>query len=149
MAYIHAMGFGDREALGRFVREHHVHYEVSPEEVADAGRRDVVALQMRIFATHEKVRMTVPGCPACVKLQLELRSFAEEVVRAAEASGRAEVFLGRRALYQSSSAQGGDEVAVVVRVRCDRPERTRQGGVEDLCLGEIRDRLAEIGVPRR
>jgi hypothetical protein len=138
------MEFGDREALGRFVREHHVHYEVEPEEVIEAGKRDLVGLRLRIFATHEKTRMAVPGCPVCVKLELELQSFAEHVVRAGEQAKRTEIVPARRALFQSSEAPDADEVAVVVRVRCDSPR-----GGEDRCLGEIRDRLAQAGVPRR
>lgn len=55
----------DPTSLHDFVREHHVHYEVEPEEVAEGRRRELVALRLRLLATHARERLEAPGCPAC------------------------------------------------------------------------------------
>jgi hypothetical protein len=136
------------EELGRFVREHHVHYEVEPETTGAAEGREVVAFDIRLFATHGEGKLEAPACPRCVELTRELRSFAEEVVRSGEDADRTEILLGAPALYQSTEVPDADEVAVTVRVRCGAPEHRKAEG-DDPCLGGIRERLAASGVPRR
>jgi hypothetical protein len=143
------MELPDRDALGQFARQHHVHYEVDPEEAGEGDRRERVGLQVRLFATHDRSKLGAPGCPACVELLGELRSFAERLTRGSSAADRTELVPASPALYQSTEAPDADEVALTMRVRCATPEHRRPGSGEDLCLGEIRDRLAQLGVPRR
>ncbi len=139
----------DRE-MRQFARDHHVHYEVEPEEIHDrGGRRDVVAYRVKLFATHGESRLEAPGCPRCVELSRELRSFAERLVGSADAAGRTEILPPPAALYQSMEVPGADEVALTARVRCDAPDHRPGGAGEDPCLGELRERLRGIGVPRR
>jgi hypothetical protein len=135
--------------LGRFAREHHVHYEVEPEEVGEGERRELAGIRLRLFATHPGAKLGVPGCDACVELLRALRSFTEQVVRAGHAGERAEILPARPKLYASDDSPEADEVALTVRVRCDAPEHRQPGAGEDRCLGEVRERLAELGVPRR
>lgn len=137
------------ESLERFVREHHVHYEVEPEAAVDGGKAEVVGFDVRLFATHGEDRLEAPSCPRCVELQDELRSFAERLVASGAAAGRAEIAPASRALYQSTEVRGADEVSVAVRVRCDVPEHRGEGATEDRCLGDLRERLRELGVPKR
>jgi hypothetical protein len=140
---------GDREALGRFAREHHVHYELEPEEVT-GERRELVAVDVRLFAAHASSKLKTPACPECVDLLRELRSFAEQVVRSGDEASRTEVLpAASPALYQSTEDPGVDEVALTLRVRCDAPEHRRPEAGEERCLGEIRRRLDAVGVPRR
>lgn len=139
-------GHGD---LARFAREHHVHYEVEPEEVLEHDRRELVGFQVRLFAMHEKVKLEAPACPSCNELLGELRSFAEEVVRESDAASRTEIVPALPALYQSTEVPDADEVALTLRVHCDSPDHARPGGGEEPCLAALRQRLDAVGVPRR
>ncbi|BDG05207.1 hypothetical protein [Anaeromyxobacter oryzae] len=139
----------ETEGLGRFAREHHVHYEVEPEEVVERDRREVVGFEVRLFATHGESKLEAPACPRCVELLRELRSFAEQLVASGDAASRAEIVPRPSALYQSTEVPGADEVAVAVRVRCDAAEHRREGVAEDPCLGGLRSRLDSLHVPRR
>jgi hypothetical protein len=139
----------DREALGQFARQHHVHYEIDPEEVGDGEERERVGLQVRLFAMHERARLGAPGCRECVELLEALRSFAERLTRGTGAAPRTELLPAPPALYQSAEEPDRDEVALTVRVRCETPEHRRPGSGEDVCLGDLRQRLEEVGVPRR
>ncbi len=133
-----------------FVRRHHVHYEVEPEETVGAPRRELVGVRLRLLATHERGKLEAPGCPACVALLDELRAFADRVVADAGVADRAELVPATRKLYQSAEERNADEVAVTVRVRCEVPEHRKPGsGAEDRCIGAVRDRLAKAGVERR
>jgi hypothetical protein len=139
----------EHDALQRFAREHHVHYEVQPEEVAVGQAREVVGVEVRLFATHGESKLEAPGCPRCTELLGELRSFAERIVGSSEAASRTEIVPRAPALYQSTEVPGADEVALTLRVHCDSPDHRRPPAGEDRCLGELRQRLQEIGVPRR
>ncbi len=142
------MDASDRTALHDFVRQHHVHYEVEPEEVSEGPHRELVGVRLRLLATHERARLDAPGCPTCVDLLRELSSFADRVVGEAGLADRAETIPATRKLYQSAVDRNADEVALTIRVRCDQPEHRRPGAGEDRCLAAVRDRLAEVGVAR-
>ncbi len=144
------MSAQDLGRLRDFARAHHVHYEIEPEEIADRAHHELVGVRLRLLATHERSRLEVPGCPACVELLSELGSFAAHVIAAAGIGDRAETIPAPRKLYQSSEERNADEVALTIRVRCELPEHRRPGaGGEDRCLAAVKERLAEIGVERR
>jgi hypothetical protein len=136
----------DKEALGRFVREHHVHFEVAPELVTDGEEPEVVGFQVRLFATHGESKLERPGCPRCVELAKELRSFAEQLV-VGDLAERTDFVPQSPALYQSTEVPDADEIALALRVRCNAPEHRRAG--DDHCIVALRDRLHELGVPQR
>ncbi len=138
----------ERAALRDFVRAHHVHYEVEPEEVSDGRARELVGVRLRLLAMHDRAPLEAPGGPACVELLRELAAFADRVVGEAGIAERAETIPATRKLYQSSEDRNADEVALTIRVRCDAPEHRRPGAGEDRCLAAVRDRLAEAGVAR-
>jgi hypothetical protein len=137
-----------REELRRFAREHHVHYEVEPETTGAGESREVVAVDVRLFATHGEAKLEAPGCPRCVELTRDLQAFAEEVARSGAEADRVDVEIGLPALYRSTEVPGADEVAITLRVRCEAPEH-RRAGRGDPCLGGLRDRLAASGAPQR
>jgi hypothetical protein len=139
----------EHEALARFVREHHVHYEVEPEEASLGGRRELVGVEVRLFATQPAKRLATPGSAGTVDLLAQLRSFAEGLVREADAAHRAEIVPPRPALYQSDEGPDVDEVELTVRVHCDSPEHRRTDAAPEGCLGGLRERLEAAGVPRR
>lgn len=136
----------DAEALGRFAREYHVHYEVEPEQAGEPRASEVVGFAVRLFATHGEQKVETPTCPRCLELVKELREFAEGVLASGDAAGRAEIAPATPAVYQSTEVPGADEVAVAVRVHCHAPEHR---GAEDRCIGDLRQRLEALGVPRR
>jgi hypothetical protein len=143
------MAADQRDALAPFAREHHVHYEVEPEEVVAGDRREVVGLQVRLFATQPGEKLVAPASPGSVELLGELRSFAERLVGSTDAAHRTELVPASPALYQSPDAPDVDEVAVTVRVHCDAPDHRRPGEAERRCLADVRQRLDALGVPRR
>jgi hypothetical protein len=148
------MEIPDRESLGRFARDRHVHYEVAPEEVQAGDAAGVTAFQVRLFATPgeaapEEAKLGRPASERSTQLLGELRSFAERLLCTGEAAHRAEIVgTAAPALYQSTEDKDADEVAVTVRFRCETPEHGKAQG-EDVCIGEIRRRLDAVGVPRR
>lgn len=138
-----------REAMQRFAREHHVHYEVEREEAVQGAERELVGVELRLFAAPPEGKLATPGSPGAVELLGELRAFAERLVGAEDAAHRAEIVPPRPALYQSEDAPDVDEVELTVRVHCAAPEHRRPDAGEDRCLGELRARLEALSVPRR
>jgi hypothetical protein len=133
----------------RFVREHHVHYEVEPEEVVAADHREVTGFRVRLFATHGEDKLEDPTCPRCLELRSELQAFARGLVPP-DAGDRAEVVpAASPRLYRSTEVPDADEVHVTVRVLCTSPEQRAAGDAAERCLAPITARLAELGVPRR
>jgi hypothetical protein len=132
--------------LRDFARAHHVHYEVEPEEVTGGARRELVGVRLRLLATHERSALGVPGCPACVELLGELRSFADRIVAEAGVADRAETIPAPRKLYQSAAERSSDEVALTIRVRCHAPEHRQPGAGGERCIASVRERLADLGV---
>lgn len=145
------MQAADRGTLGRFVREHHLHYEVEPEETVAPDHREVTGYQVRLFATHGEAKLEEPACPRCVELTSELREFARELVEPAGGGDRAEVVPPRATpkIYKSTEVDGADEVSVTVRVLCATPEHRGQGGPAERCIEPLRGKLEKLGVPRR
>jgi hypothetical protein len=135
----------DRAAMLAFVRAHHVHYEVQPEEVGEGSRRELVGVRLRLLAAHERGKLEAPGCPACVELLRDMRSFADRLAAEAGLGDRAEVIPASRKLYQSAEDRDVDEVAVTLRIRCDAPEDRRPGAGQERCLAGLQQRLAELG----
>jgi hypothetical protein len=138
-----------QEALREFAREHHVHYEVEREEAVQGERRELVGMEIKLFATRPAGKLATPSSGRSVELLGELKTFAEQVVRADDAAHRTEIVPPRPVLYQSDEGPDVDEVEVTVRVHCDAPEHRRQSGGEERCLGVVRERLEALGVPRR
>src|SRR5512142_915510 len=93
---------GDREALGQFVKEHHVHYEIEPEAVFQGDRREVVGYEVRLFATQGESKLRAPGCRRCDELLGELQSFAELLLGEGGAATSTGIAPASRALYESS-----------------------------------------------
>jgi hypothetical protein len=147
--YLRPMDIPDRDALRRFTREHHVHYEVEPEEAAAEGRREVTGFGVRLFATHGDSKLEAPQCPRCVALREELRSFALRLIAGADGDRAELVPATASKIYRSTEVPGADEVAVRLHVRCTAPEHRAPEGGEDRCLGAVRERLEALGVPRR
>jgi hypothetical protein len=143
------MEIPDRESLGRFAHDRHVHYEVASEEVPAGEAAGVTGFQVRLFATPGEAKLGEPASEKSAELTGELRSFAERLLCTGESAHRAEILgTAAPALYQSTEDKDADEVAVTVRFRCESPDHAKGKG-EDLCIGEIRRRLDAVGVPRR
>jgi hypothetical protein len=132
--------------LRDFARKCHLHYEVEREESIEGSRRELVGVRLRLLARHERGKLTVPACPACVELLRELSSFAKRVASDAGVGDRAETIPLTGKLYQSSDDKDADEVALTLRVHCDAPDQRQPGAGEERCWGALRERLAELGV---
>ncbi len=136
----------DRE----FVRAHHVHYEVEPEEVIGPERRDVTGWRVRLFATHGEDKLEDPTCPRCVELRRELQEFARALVPPDAGGETAEIVSGAAPkIYRSTEVPEADEVHVTLRVLCTSPAHRGARTPEEGCVAPIAARLAQLGVPRR
>ncbi len=120
------MEIPDREGLRRFVREHHVHYEVEPETAVHGEGTEVVGFGVRLLATHEEPKLEAPDDTA---------SWTQIVPEPG-------------ALRQSTVVQGADEVALTVRIQREPGEHRAGGASDDRRLSAIRERLEALGVPR-
>jgi hypothetical protein len=133
-----------------FVREHHVHYEVEPEEVEGPGHREVTGYRVRLFATHGEEKLEDPACPRCLALRGELQAFARGLLPPDGEGDRVELVpTAAPRIYGSTEVPGADEVHVTVRVICRSPEHRGEAAPEERCLGGLRQRLEALGVPRR
>lgn len=141
------MAAPDRE----FVRAHHLHYEVEPEEVVAPDHREVTGYRVRLFATHGEDRLEEPACPRCHELRAELQAFARALLPPdGERGEHAELVpAASPKIYKSSEVPGADEVHVTVRVLCGSPGQRGPRGPDERCLAPITRRLEELGVPRR
>ncbi len=129
-----------------FAREHHLHYDVTPEEVAGTGGRQTVGFDLRVFATHDRASLASPGCAECSQLLTALRAFAEDVVqRSGRGAAPVEILSDPSTLYQSTEDSGKDEVAVTIRVGPLAPGARD----EDPPVAELRHALDAAGVARR
>jgi hypothetical protein len=143
------MGGQEHDALQQFAREHHVHYELEPEEVVGGEQRELVGVQVRLFAApREDPELGTPGCPRCTELLGELRSFAERLVGSGDMARRTEIVVPPPVLYQSTEVPDADEVALTVRVHCNAPDEREPGAGTERCLGELQQRLHALGIPR-
>ncbi len=136
----------DRATMGEFVRRHHVHLEVEPEEATGGPGPALTGFRLRLLATADRARLAAPASAASAALLGELRAFADRIAAEAGVSDRAEAIPASRKLYQSADDRDADEVALTLRIRCDRPEHRAPGAGEDRCLAAVRARLAEVGV---
>jgi hypothetical protein len=138
-----------REALGGFVKEHHVHYEIEPNVVVQGDRQEVVGYEVRLFATQGESKLPTPACRECYELLADLRSFAERLVGPGDAASWTGIVPAPRALYESSEVPGADEVALTMHVRCESPDHPQADWGGRRCMDEIRERLGEAGIPKR
>ncbi len=138
-------GTGGGEEFRRFAREHRVRYDVEaepPPRVARGGR----TFEVRLFATHGDDKLEAPGCPSCVELARDLRSFATQVVTAVEGADWAEVMEPAPVIYASTDQKGPDEVSIVLHVLGERPDDTPD---TDPRVRRIEDHLKAVGAARR
>jgi hypothetical protein len=136
----------DRE----FVREHHVHYEVEPEEVVAPDHREVTGYRVRLFATHGDEKLPDPACPRCHELRSDLQAFARGLVPPDGEGDPVEIVAAAAPrIYASREVPGADEVQVTVRVLCSSPGHRSARSPEEGCLAPIAERLSRLGVPRR
>ncbi|HYS79232.1 MAG TPA: hypothetical protein VEM76_00910 [Anaeromyxobacteraceae bacterium] len=142
------MEIPDREGLQRFVREHHVHYEVEPETAVHGEGTEVVGFGVRLLATHEEPKLEAPACPRCLEALSGLRSFAEQLVASDDTASWTQIVPEPGALRQSTVVHGADEVALTVRIQREPGEHRAGGASDDRRLSAIRERLEALGVPR-
>jgi hypothetical protein len=132
-----------------FVRAHHVHYEVEPEEVVAPGKREITGWRLRLFATHGEDRLEDPACPRCLELRRELQEFARALVPPGEGDQAELVSAAAPKLYRSTEVPDADEVLVTLRVLCTSPAHRGARTPEEGCLAPFTARLSQLGVPRR
>lgn len=135
--------------LAALAREHHMHFDVTPDVVIRGEQRISVGFEVRLWATHARGAQALPGCPKCRDLAASIRPLAEWAIPSERRPTRIEIEPFHPALYDSRELPGADEIAVAIAIahrdRWDAPV----DACEERCLKEIRQRLRTIGIRER
>ena len=135
--------------LRRLVAEHQVCYEVSPELLMVKGNQLKVGFALSLWGTHDhgKTRLT-PGCERCIRTYNDLRKIAEWILPIEERKSWYDVEPFDRSLHQTSTRRFRTEVLVAVKILHRHGFDQPIDQCEEVCLNDMCDRLAELGVPR-
>lgn len=131
--------------ISQFARQHRVRYQLEREvPPARAAGTPAPTFDVRVFASHEGDPLPAPGCPRCLELLGELRSFVERTVAEAGVSADFEISPEPDRLYEAREGGVHDEVTVDVRLL---PAATSRPPEE--VLRTLADRLDASGATRR
>jgi hypothetical protein len=136
------------EQLHQLVRKHEVCYEVWPEYLMVQDNKVQVGFGLELCGTHgHKSGQRLPGCPQCQQTFEDLRHIANWIMPREERASRYDIQPYDRALREAPKRGFRPEVNLTLKIL------HREGGdlpvdpCEELCLKEMRGKLAELGVP--
>lgn len=135
------------EPVKQLVTEHQVCYEVWPEYLMVQGNKVQVGFSLELCGTHGHERsQPLPGCSQCYQVYEDLRRIADWIKPREKRPSYYEIQPYDRALHQSIRRRFRSEVSLTIRILhrqgFDRPVDE----CEELCLKEMREKLAELGV---
>lgn len=140
------------ERLKDLVQRHAVSYEVWPEWSLDRGKRVKVGFELQLCgansrcAAHETVHH-VPGCHSCRRTYEDLKEVAEWMLPKERRASRYEIQTFDRALHIAPKGRGTrSEVVLSVKILHRHGINDPVDDCEELCLSEMRGKLAELGM---
>ena len=141
------------ESLREIVRRHEVCYEVWPEWASLWGAKTQIGYRLELCGINEHDEAAgdehpTPGCPRCRRTYGDLRKVAEWVApKEGERASRFEVEGFDRAWHVAPRhRRSRNEIVLAVKVLHRRGVNEPADECELRCLGEMRGRLAELGV---
>lgn len=140
------------EPLRQIAERHQVCYEVCPEWSMSEGRKISIGFELDLcgineHATENAESHPVPGCPHCSRTYEELREIAEWILPREERPSRYEIQPFDRALHLAPAKRHRRREVVVTIVIMHRSDFNRPvDDCENLCLKEMRQRLAQLGI---
>ena len=135
----------DPMALGAEIRGHRVYYEVYAEKAIGVKGRSVVAIEVRLWSTLEKLAPKSEATRAAVAAATRIGTTASGSGGERGEGPGADLEPFHRALYDSKQVAGADEVfvALALRLRGEGAEAERD---RDRRLVLLRHRLESMGV---
>jgi len=134
------------EGLEALVRRYRMRCETAREVAAEASRRRLAAVELRLWATLPRGASGLPGAPGTREGVRAACRVAEAVLARGDGPPAGELEPFRPALYESRQFPGCDELFVAIRL----PFRFGEDGAEDRGweprLQVLRGRLERIGV---
>ena len=131
----------DTTALRALVRNRRVHYRLLPDFDLIDGTRARVGFRLQLLGAHEAGTRPLPGCERCAPLFEDLQRVARSLL---DADGPlvsvVEPF--NRALYDDTELKT-DDVSLTM---CLRPRGQLEDPEVEHALGELRQRLRELGI---
>ena len=134
------------------VQKHAACYEVWPEWALDGGRRVKIGFELRLCganahcAGHDGCQ-PVPGCHVCQRTYKDLKEVAGWMLPSEKRASRYEIQTFDRGLHVAPKGRGTrSEVVLSVKILHRHEVNDPVDDCEELCLKEMRRKLAELGV---
>jgi hypothetical protein len=134
--------------LQEIIAKHTVHYRVWPRYEMWEGKKGIIGFDLELYGTHDhgKTGMS-PGCELCVSTFADLQRLAESILPKDRRLSQYDIPPFDQSLHRSP--KGVYEVVLPIRIEHRHNHFDPVDSCEELCLKEMEDRLAELGVERR
>lgn len=133
--------------LQELIRRHQVCYEVWPENLVVNGQLIKVGFVLELEGTHEHPGSEVqPGCQQCQEVFRALQRIAEWIMPTEARPTTYEIQPFDRALRYAPKRKRRPEVSLTIKVIHRQGFDQPVDECEELCLREMRLKLAELGV---
>lgn len=137
----------DIKQLKELVLEHQVCYEVWPEYLMVQGKRVQIGFNLELCGTHgHESSHPLPGCPQCQEVFEDLRKMAEWIQPREKRASQYEIQSFDRALHKAPKREFRPEVALTLKILHRQGFDQPVDACEELCLKEMRTKLAALGV---
>lgn len=133
--------------LKDLIHRHKVCYEVWPENLAVSGQLVKVGFDLELEGTHEHPGNGVlPGCPHCEEVYKDLERIAEWIMPTEERPTTYEIQPFDRAIHYAPKRKLRSEVSLNIKIIHRHGFDQPVDDCEQMCLKEMRRKLAELGV---
>lgn len=139
----------DIERLKALVEAHQVCYEVWAEFLMVSGERRKVGFELQLFGVHDHPEEQVTaGCRHCSHTYRDLLQIAEWIMPKETRPSRYDVEPFDYSLRETPKRKFRPEVALSVKILHRHGFDQPVDECEERCLKEMRQSLAELGVPQ-
>jgi hypothetical protein len=133
--------------LKDLIQRHQVCYEVWPENLVVNGQLVKVGFALELEGTHENpVNEVMPGCAHCQEIFKDLQRIAEWIMPVEKRPTTYEIQPFDRAIRYSPKRKRRSEVRLTIKIIHRQGYDQPVDECEELCLGEMRRKLAALGV---
>lgn len=137
----------EMEPVKQLVTEHQVCYEVWPEYLMAQGKKVKVGFGLELCGTHgHESSRPLPGCPQCYQVFKNLEKIADWIKPRENRPSYYEIQPYDHALHEARKRAFRPEVALVLKILHRQGFDQPVDECEELCLTEMRTKLAELGV---
>lgn len=133
--------------LKDLIHKHKVCYEVWPENLVAEGKLVKVGFDLELEGTHEHPGSEVlPGCLHCQEVYRDLQRLAAWIMPTEERPTTYEVQPFDRAIHYAPKREMRSEVSLNIKIIHRHGFDQPVDDCEQMCLKEMRRKLAELGV---